>query len=282
MNYRHAFHAGNFADVLKHAVFALILDYLGRKEAPFRVIDTHAGVGLYDLGGDEAQRTGEWAGGLGRVEAASPPAEIAALLAPWRGVVEEVRQDHGPSIYPGSPELARRLTRRQDRLVFIEKHPVDAGLLAENMRRDARVKAIELDGWVALNAYVPPKERRGVVLIDPPFEEPGELARMARALAGAYGKWRTGVYVLWYPIKDRRDTDRFAAECAAGPAEKILRLELMLNDGRDPTRLNGSGLLVVNPPWTLARDGAALLPWLAATLGGPGARGACEWLAGGD
>lgn len=282
MNYRHAFHAGNFADVLKHAVFSLVLDYLGRKETPYRVIDTHAGVGLYDLTADEAQRTGEWEGGIGLLSGAQLQPDIAALLRPYLGVVEEVRQDHGAEIYPGSPEIARRLTRAQDRLVLIEKHPVDAGLLADNIRRDARVKVVELDGWTALNAYVPPKERRGVVLVDPPFEEPGELARMARALASAWAKWRTGIYILWYPIKDRRDTDRFAADLAAGPAQRILRLELMLNDGSDVSRLNGTGLVVVNPPWTLADDAARLLPYLAGLLGGWGAHWRCDWLAGPD
>jgi 23S rRNA (adenine2030-N6)-methyltransferase len=283
MNYRHAFHAGNFADVLKHAALALILSHLCRKDTPFRVIDTHAGIGLYDLGGDEASRTGEWRGGIGRLDEAEIPAAVAERLADYLRVVGDVRRAHGATIYPGSPEISRRLTRAQDRVVLIEKHPDDAALLAANMKRDSRVKVVELDGWTALKAYVPPPEKRGLVLIDPPFEEAGEFARMVRGVTAAWSKWRTGIYAMWYPIKDRRDTDEFAAKLAAGPFEKMLRIELLLTGGADTTRLNGCGLIVVNPPWMLAEDCAVLLPWLVKELGQQsGAHGRCDWLAGPD
>ena len=220
MNYRHAFHAGNFADVLKHAVLALILSHLRRKDAPFRVIDTHAGIGLYDLEGDEASRTGEWRGGIGRLDEADIPAGIAERLAPYLTVVGDIRRAHGPFIYPGSPEISRRLTRAQDRVVLIEKHPEDAALLAANMKRDQRVKVVELDGWTALKAYVPPPEKRGVVLIDPPFEEAGELARMARGVTAAWSKWRTGIYRHVVSDQGPARHGRFCGRTGRGPVRE--------------------------------------------------------------
>ncbi|MHB2167051.1 23S rRNA (adenine(2030)-N(6))-methyltransferase RlmJ [Alsobacter sp. R-9] len=279
MNYRHAFHAGNFADVLKHAVLARVLAYLTQKDAPLRVIDTHAGIGVYDLASDEAGRTQEWRGGIGRLlDAALPPA-AADLLAPYLEAIDDLRAKAGPLAYPGSPEIARRLTRRQDRLVLIEKHPRDVELLAEAMAGDRRAKVIALDGWTALNAYVPPPERRGLVLVDPPFEEAGELERMAAAAAKAWSKWSTGVYLLWYPVKDTREIDAFHRTVKQGPMRRVLRIELLVTDGRDPRLLNGSGLLVVNPPWTLAQDMAVLLPALSTVLRrDASAPFRCDWL----
>jgi 23S rRNA (adenine2030-N6)-methyltransferase len=273
MNYRHAFHAGNFADVMKHAVLALVLTYLNRKDQAYRVIDTHAGLGLYDLAGDAAGRTGEWRDGIGALRKARLEPELAALLKPYLDVVEEVRSDLGDTIYPGSPEIARRLTRSQDRLVAVEKHPVDSERLAQALARDRRAKAITLDGWTALRAYVPPKEKRGLVLIDPPFEEPDEFRRLGEAAVAAWQKWRTGVYMLWYPIKGDRDGDTLDQTLAASGVVKRLRLELTLRPDDGDGRLRGSGLLLVNPPWTLQKDAATLLPGLLSILAKPG-RGA--------
>lgn len=280
MNYRHAYHAGNFADVMKHALLARILVHLLKKDAPFRVIDTHAGIGLYDLAGEEAEKTAEWRNGIGRLDTPLPE-EAEALIAPYRAAVAAVRARHGESTYPGSPMLVSAMLRRQDRAIAIEKHPKDAETLTRILTYDQRIKAIALDGWTALNAMIPPPERRGLVLIDPPFEEPGELERLADEIARAWKKWPTGLFAGWYPVKDVRAIDAFAARLAASGTRKALRLELMVTDGRDANRLNGSGLVVINPPWTLKEEAEILLPALAERLA-QGARAGfrAEWIAG--
>lgn len=280
MNYRHAYHAGNFADCMKHALLARILLHLTQKETPFRVIDTHAGIGLYDLGGVEAGKTLEWEAGIGRLET---PLDAAAevLLAPYRDALRAVKQQFGDNFYPGSPLLASLLTRRQDRAIFVEKHPADVAVLAEHFRRDRRVKVLELDGWTALKAMIPPVERRGVVLIDPPFEVEGELAHLGHALVEAHRKWSTGILAGWYPIKDLAQTERLADILRVSGVPKILRLELLVDRADDPERLNGCGLVVINPPWKLAEEADILLPALAERLARAAHAGfRCDWLSG--
>ena len=271
MNYRHAYHAGNHADVMKHAALALILAHLARKETPFRVVDTHAGIGVYDLDGEAARRTGEWRDGVGRVLDARLDAPAEAALAPYRAAIRAARERHRPSAYPGSPEIARGAMRAGDRLLLVEKHPEDARLLAGLYRRDPRVKVVELDGWTALPAFVPPKERRGLVLVDPPFEARAEFERLAGGCLRAHRKWPTGIYALWFPLKDAAAADGLAATMAAAGVAG-LRLELQVEAPSPAGRLAGGGLIVVNPPWTLAADMRALLPALAGLLArGPGA-----------
>jgi len=272
MNYRHAFHAGNFADVMKHALLARLIVYLARKDAPFRIVDTHAGIGLYDLAASEAERTLEWRSGVARLD--EPLAAAAeAVLAPYRQALASVRARHGETVYPGSPAIARELMRRGDQAVLVELHPEDHATLAERFRSVTNVKVLRLDGWTALHALIPPKERRGLVLIDPPFEATGELERMADEVLKAARKWPTGIFAAWYPIKDMREVDRALRPFAAALPRPALRLELLVDRPDDPARLNGSGLLVVNPPWTLADEANALLPALAERLsrGGYGA-----------
>ncbi|MFD1333465.1 23S rRNA (adenine(2030)-N(6))-methyltransferase RlmJ [Methylopila musalis] len=282
MNYRHAFHAGNFADVLKHVVLARVVDYLNAKPAPWGYLDTHAGVGVYDLDGDEARRTGEWRNGVGRLSGRRFGEATERLLAPWRSVVAEFSAP-GEALarYPGSPEIVRRLARDDDRLRLCELHPADRESLARAMGRDARVKVVEIDGWTALNAWLPPRERRGLVLIDPPFEQPGELGRMAERFLAARKVWPTGVYLLWYPIKDARETaTALLRPLAAAGIDKLLRVELLVRKPDDPRALAGSGLIIANPPWTLADELAAGLPELASALKqGPGARAVVELVA---
>jgi 23S rRNA (adenine2030-N6)-methyltransferase len=272
VNYRHAFHAGNFADVMKHALLVRILVHLRRKETPFRVVDTHAGIGFYDLEADEAARTGEWRGGVARIEEPFAP-DVEDLLQPYRAVLAEVRARRGASVYPGSPAIIREMLRREDRAIFLEMHPEDGELLSERFNEVQNTKVMRLDGWVGLYGLIPPKERRGLVLIDPPYEEPDELARAVPRLARAVEKWPTGIFAFWYPIKDRRETDGFAAALRKSIGREALRLELLVDDPADRTRLNGSGLLVINPPWTLAADAEAMLPAMAERLarGGYGA-----------
>jgi 23S rRNA (adenine2030-N6)-methyltransferase len=264
VNYRHAFHAGNFADVMKHVFLVRVLVHLRRKETPFRVIDTHAGIGLYDLAADEAERTGEWRDGVGRLDGAFAP-EIEALIAPYRAVLADIRDCYGAA-YPGSPLIARELLRTQDRAIFVELHPADHAALARRFARDKLAKVLHLDGWTALHALIPPKERRGLVLIDPPYEEPGELGRLAAEMAKALRKWPTGLFMGWYPIKDPREVDGPAATLAEAAAEKGLRLELMVDSPAEPERLNGCGLFVLNPPWTLREEADLILPALAERL----------------
>jgi 23S rRNA (adenine2030-N6)-methyltransferase len=266
LNYRHAFHAGNFADVHKHAVLARILRYLCEKPAPFRVIDTHAGAGLYDLASPEAQRSGEWRDGIGRLMAASLSEPVAALLAPYLEVIGALNERDRLTSYPGSPALARAFLRSQDQLMACELEPQAAAALNRNLRGDPRIKSIAIDGWTALSAYLPPKERRGLVLIDPPFEKESDFAQLANGLALAHRKWATGIYMLWYPIKGRTAPDALAKRLRRLGIPKLLRTELTVSSLADPSRLNGSGLIVVNPPWTLEKELSALLPALAELL----------------
>jgi 23S rRNA (adenine2030-N6)-methyltransferase len=276
MNYRHAFHAGNFADVMKHVFLVRMMAYLQRKDTPLRVIDTHAGIGLYDLAGDEAGRTGEWREGIGRL-AAPFGAEAEALLDPYRRAVAEVRSRYGADTYPGSPSLIRECLRPQDKAVFVELHPADHAVLAERFRPATAVKVMHLDGWTALHALIPPKEKRGLVLIDPPYEEPNELERLGAEMLKAARKWPTGVFAGWYPIKDKAPVDALAERLGETSPRPGLRLELYVDDPRDPTRLNGCGLFVLNPPWPLRREAEILLPAFAERLARSG-RGAflCE------
>jgi 23S rRNA (adenine2030-N6)-methyltransferase len=271
MNYRHAYHAGNFADVFKHAILARILDYLMRKDAPLRYLDTHAGIGRYDLSGDEASRTGEWRDGIARVKLAEKPPEIEALLAPWLTAVGPCNADGMPDSYPGSPALAQTMLRAKDRLTLCELHSRDSAALRRAMGRDRRVKALAIDGYMALNAYVPPAERRGLALVDPPFEAVDEFDRLGTAFAGAYAKWPTGVYALWHPVKDAGVVNRFYDRLAACGAEKILQLELAVAAPSPDGRLVSNGMAIINPPFVLAQEARVLLPWLAEVMAqGPG------------
>ena len=281
MNYRHAFHAGNFADVFKHAVLCRVLAHLREKPAAFRVIDTHAGAGVYDLTAVEPGKTGEWRDGIERLLSATINPDIRQLLAPYLDAVAACNPPKRLTTYPGSPMLARGLLRRQDRLIACELEPRAATALARNLHGDVRVKAIAIDGWTALSAYVPPKERRGLVLVDPPFEQPDDFAQLERGLENAHRKWPTGIYLLWYPIKEPGEVTAFTRRLARSGIAKILRVELVVAPKADATKLNGAGLIVVNPPWTLESELSRLLPALAAALGRDGKGGiTLGWLAG--
>jgi 23S rRNA (adenine2030-N6)-methyltransferase len=276
MNYRHAFHAGNFADVIKHIVLVRILAYLQEKPAAFRVIDTHAGAGLYDLTGEEAERGGEWLTGIARVMQARFSQAALPLVAPYLDIVRAFNMPPDIKVYPGSPLIARALLRPQDRLTACELEPNARKQLTEALRKDTQARVVDLDGWVALSAFVPPNERRGLVLIDPPFEARDEFERMANGFATAFAKWPTGSYLLWYPAKSRRATDQLAqqvAEITASAASpgKCLRLEFSVAPQTAGTALTSAGLLVVNPPWTLASELKIILPELEKPLGQGGA-----------
>jgi 23S rRNA (adenine2030-N6)-methyltransferase len=268
MNYRHAFHAGNFADVFKHVVIARVLTHLREKATPFRVIDTHAGEGLYDLSGEEARRTGEWRDGIGRLAHADLPAQAAQLVAPYLAAVRAC--NHGDELrhYPGSPLLARHLLRPQDRLIACELEPRAATSLSRHLRGTPLAKVMAgIDGWTALNAYVPPKERRGLVILDPPFEQPDDFVRLADVVTAAHRKWPTGIYLLWYPVKDRNDSDRFIRRLSRTGMEKCLRVEFAVAAPQPDGGLSACGMVIVNPPWKLAAEIETFAPALVATLG---------------
>lgn len=285
MNYRHSYHAGNFADVLKHAVLAAVLDYLKRKDPGFRIIDTHAGIGIYDLSSVEAQKTGEWRDGVGRVMGADLSEPLAAFLSPWldavRALNPQIEAEAVLQLYPGSPKLARMLMRKQDRLSAIELHPADAEMLKSVFEGDYQVRVTELDGWLALGAHLPPKERRGLVLIDPPFEQKGEFDRMVDGLARATRRFPMGTYMLWHPIKADSPLEAFDAKLAALGRPRTLTVRLLVRDNKSAPGLNGSGLVIINPPFTLEAELSAVLPELAALLaGGPGASAEIRTLVG--
>src|SRR3954453_15487422 len=276
MNYRHAFHAGGFADVIKHIVLVRVLTHLQDKPAAFRVIDSHAGAGRYDLESDEARRGGEWRTGIARIMQARFSQGVLPLLKPYLDIVRSFNPPRELKTYPGSPLIARALLRPEDRLFACEVEAGARKALIGALRRDTQARVVDLDGWIALPAFVPPKERRGLVLIDPPFEQKDEFDRLASGFADAFAKWPTGGYLLWYPVKSRRATDdlarHVAARVAGGPSPgKCLRLEFSVAPQTAGAALVSAGPPIVNPPWTLAGELKAILPELEMPLGQGGA-----------
>jgi 23S rRNA (adenine2030-N6)-methyltransferase len=277
MNYRHAFHAGNFADVHKHSILVRVLLHLRHKPAAFRVIDTHAGAGRYDLYGPEAARSGEWHEGIERIWRARDGAAAHDLIRPYLDAVAALNPGGELRAYPGSPLIAESLLRAQDRLIACELEPGSAAALATAFRGDRRAKALTLDGWTAAAAYVPPPERRGLVLVDPPFEQAADFTLLSNILAVAHRKWPTGIYLLWYPIKDRQAPDALARRLRKLSVPNILRSELTLGPPRAEGGLVGSGLVLVNPPFTLEPDLRILMPALCRLLS-PRAAALTDWL----
>jgi len=276
MNYRHAFHAGNHADVFKHIVLTRLIALMSRKEQPFAYIDTHAGLGLYDLSGDQATRTGEWLEGIARLWQAT---DRPALTDDYVKVINRLNAEGELRYYPGSPELARRLMRQQDRVLLNEKHPDDGQLLKDNMKKDPRVAVHLGEGWHVPRALLPVAEKRAVMLIDPPFEQLDELQRCAKAMKETIGRMRQTVAAIWYPIKDdSRALKRFYQELTSSGAPKLLRVELLVHPLDTPQSLNGSGLVISNPPWGLEEELNTLMPWLASLLGQSQGGWKMDWL----
>ena len=278
MNYRHAYHAGNHADVLKHIVLTRVLVHLRKKDKPFRVIDAHAGIGTYDLNGIEAGKTGEWQGGIGRL--AEPfTAEIEALLAPYRACIAALNPGGGLTRYPGSPAIAAQLLRGTDHMVANELHPADVQLLDDYFHHDPRISVSGLDAETSIKAHLPPPDRRGVVLIDPPYEAKDEAERALRMLGHGIRRFSTGVFMLWYPLKADQIDTQVCKEAAALGVPGTLRIELRIREAFKSGGLAGSGLIVINPPWTLVDELRLIVPALAARLGlGNWGHGTVEWL----
>ena len=278
MNYRHAYHAGNHADVLKHAVLARLMEHLKKKDKPFRVIDAHAGIGLYDLAGLEAGKTGEWEGGIGKL--AEPfNAEIEALLAPYRAVIAALNPDGGLRYYPGSPELALRLMRPNDRLIANELHPQDAIALEQQYLHDPRCDVTAMDAETCLKAKLPPPERRGVILVDPPYELKTEAEKTVHMLEQGVRRFAQGVFVVWYPMK----ADQTAETVLTGAREidlpGTLKVQMRVREAFKGGGLAGSGLVILNAPWKLDAELRQLVPALAQRLGiGSWGQAEVSWL----
>ncbi|MHB8535911.1 MAG: 23S rRNA (adenine(2030)-N(6))-methyltransferase RlmJ [Sulfuricaulis sp.] len=275
MNYRHVFHAGNFADVFKHAVLSLLLKSLHRKDAPFCYLDTHAGAGRYDLSSDSAQKTGEFNDGIRRLWSADPLPELVDYLAAVRG------SNTGDALryYPGSPAVARYFLRPTDRMVLLERQPEECAQLKTLFAGDRRVTVLAQDGYAGLKALLPPKERRGLVLIDPPFEAEDEYARVVQGLRSAHARWASGIYALWYPLKNRPPVERFHRMLADSGIRKMLLVEFAPYPEDTGFRLNGCGMIVVNPPWQLDETLRSLLPSLLDVLRQhPSGRTGVSWL----
>lgn len=309
MNYRHAFHAGNHADVLKHVVLTSLLEVLRRKDSPFFVLDTHAGRGRYDLSGEQAGRTGEAEGGVRKLFAQArdqrPSASQLAVATQEDGrpgplprgpgclpepilryldAARACNPQGGLSIYPGSPLLVAQALRPQDRLAACELQPEEAAALKDALAGDARVGVHARDGYEAIRALLPHREGgqkfgRGLVLIDPPYEaQEAEYGRILAALAEGLQRWPEGMFAVWYPIKQRRNLLGFFRKATQLPAKSMLLVELLVRPDDSPLRMNGSGMLLLNPPWQFDRELGASLPALVAALGEKGARSRLEWL----
>ena len=274
MNYRHAFHAGNFADVLKHLVLCLTLERLRAKEKPFAVLDTHGGLARHDLTGEEARRSPEWKEGIGRLWGADLAAlGIADELAPYMDAQRSVNGDGSLRHYLGSPGLIARALRHQDRARICEKHPRDADTLTGQLSDAAGIVVAAEDGYQRLKQWTPPPARRGLVLIDPPFEHKDETYFLARAAKEGLTRRPTGTFIFWRPLKELYTIERFDVGLAewliderAKPPEKILRADLWVREIAEEGPLSGAGVVVVNPPYGLEAALLRALPVLAELL----------------
>ncbi|MBA2653800.1 MAG: 23S rRNA (adenine(2030)-N(6))-methyltransferase RlmJ [Gammaproteobacteria bacterium] len=259
MNYRHAFHAGNFADVFKHICLILVIESLLAKEKPFCYIDTHAGIGKYDLTSIQAKKTGEFAAGIGTLMAikGKKPTEIKHYLQ----IVKSMNKENSLKYYPGSPRIVRALLRPEDKMILTELHPADYQLLKEEFKYDPQVGVHLQNGYQGLKAFLPPTPRRGVVLIDPPYEDKNEFDEIIKSLQMALMRWQ-GIYLIWYPVKNRIQINQFERNLKKLSLKNLLICELNLFPDDAPFALNGSGMVIVNPPWKLQEKLNEVLPQL--------------------
>lgn len=279
MNYRHSYHAGNHADVFKHAVVLRMSQLMQRKETPYCYLDSHAGTALYDLQGEASGKTGEHLDGIDRLWG---QADLPPLLAEYVNVVLRQNADAQLRFYPGSPQLIADGLRAQDRMILSELHPEDAATLREHFAADPRVAVHQRDGYELAKAFLPVAEKRALWLLDPPFERADDLDRCLAAMQMAIQRMRQTVIALWYPIKDERLLRDFYRQVAAAGLPKVLRVELNVKPVDTTLGLNGSGLMLVNPPWPLWQELEQTLPWLASRLAQSGEGGwRLDWLAGG-
>lgn len=274
--YRHQFHAGNFADVFKHALLVRLLLALGRKDKPYCYLDTHAGIGRYDLRHPWAQKLEEFRGGIGRLWECTPAPD---LVSPYLEAVRAENPGGELRFYPGSPALARRFARPADRIVLTELNRDDCLQLRELLGSDPQVHVACMDGYQALKAFLPPKERRGLVLIDSSFDRAREFDRLTDALVEAHRRWATGVLALWYPLMEPHAVHAFERGVVATGIRKILKLELSVLPQEWSASLRGCGMLVINPPYGFHQEAAVILAWLWRALAEKGqGRHFVNWL----
>lgn len=289
MNYRHQFHAGNFADVMKHVLLGRLLRALQKKDKGFLYLDTHAGRGSYDLEaaatGDSLARKPEWPDGIGRLWSRDPAA-LPPALGEYLGLVREFDRRAGnletsPRFYPGSPWIARLLARPVDRLALCEKHPAECAALKAEFTRAPGVTVQELDGYVAMRAMLPPPERRALVLIDPPFEAQDEFAQIGAALRDGLGRFPGGTFAIWYPLTSRARVEEFLGVVRALNPPPTLTCELAIAGEQSAIKMRGCGLVVINPPWQFDGEAEPVLTFLADALAqAPGGEGRIEWIVG--
>jgi 23S rRNA (adenine2030-N6)-methyltransferase len=274
--YRHLFHAGNFADVFKHALLVRLLIALGKKDKSYCYLDTHAGIGRYDLTHAWAQKAREYETGISRLWDRN---DIPPALAPYLDAVKAENTGRKPRFYPGSPLIAKRFVRPTDRIVLNELNKTDFATLNALFARERQVAVHLLDGYQALKAFLPPKERRGLVLIDSSFDRAGEFARITQALAQAHARWETGMVAIWYPLMEPAAMRNFEHDIEQLGIRKILKLELQIQDRDLTVTIPGCGMLLVNPPWRFEDEARPLLRWLWSVLSDKGAGGASvNWL----
>ncbi|ELY2588969.1 23S rRNA (adenine(2030)-N(6))-methyltransferase RlmJ [Cronobacter sakazakii] len=263
LSYRHSFHAGNHADVLKHTVQSLIIESLKEKEKPFLYLDTHAGAGRYLLSGEHAERTGEYLEGIARIWQRD---DLPAELAPYISAVSHFNRSGQLRYYPGSPLIARQLLRPQDSLQLTELHPSDFPLLRGEFQKDERARVERADGYQQLKSKLPPASRRGLILIDPPYEIKTDYQAVVQGISEGYKRFATGVYALWYPVVLRNHIKRMMNDLEATGIRRILQIELAVRPDSDQRGMTASGMIVINPPWKLEQQMATLLPWLHKAL----------------
>ncbi len=263
LSYRHSFHAGNHADVLKHTVQSLIIESLTEKEKAFLYLDTHSGAGRYQLTSAESEKTGEYLEGIARIWAASERPEI---LTPYLEIVEKLNPDGELRYYPGSPLLAKELLRSQDQLILTELHPSDYPRLVEEFARDRRAEVLKEDGFQQLKSKLPPVSRRGFVLIDPPYELKTDYEAVVSGIVEGYKRFATGVYAIWYPVVSRTQINNMVEALRKTGIRKILQIELAVQPDSEERGMTASGMIVINPPWKLEAQMQDMMPWLYQTL----------------
>ncbi|MEW7312831.1 23S rRNA (adenine(2030)-N(6))-methyltransferase RlmJ [Buttiauxella gaviniae] len=263
LSYRHSFHAGNHADVLKHTVQSLIIESLKEKEKPFLYLDTHAGAGRYKLSSEHAERTGEYLEGIGRIWQKD---DLPAELEPYISAVKAYNHSGQLRYYPGSPLIARQLLREQDSLQLTELHPSDFPLLRSEFQKDSRARVERADGYTQLKSKLPPVSRRGLILIDPPYEIKTDYQAVVTGINEGYKRFATGTYALWYPVVMRQQIKRMLRELEETGIRRILQIELAVLPDSDRRGMTASGMIVINPPWKLEQQMDNVLPWLHKTL----------------
>lgn len=275
LSYRHSFHAGNHADVVKHIVQSLILDALKQKDKPFVYHDTHSGVGRYDLQDERSEKTGEFKQGIARIWSRD---DIPEAIQSYIEAIKDLNHGEELRYYPGSPKVARAQIRDQDRMVLTELHPSDFPLLLQEFRGDRQVKMYKEDAFARLKASLPPKERRGVVLIDPPYELKHEYQDVVKAIKQSHQRWATGTYAIWYPVVYRETIDNMLQGLKDLNIRKILQIELGVEPDSEERGMTASGMIVINPPWKLESQMRVILPWLQQAIAPNHGHHTVEWV----